>query len=379
MTGAVRPDRFRPVRRLLDRRVEEGRFPGYVAAVRHAGAPEVLVGGRRHLDSDQPMTADTQFRLASVSKPFSGILTLQLVEDGVLGLDDPVSRWLPEFAEPSVLRRLDGPLDDTVPAERSITVRHLLTNTPGFGGIWRPCPLAEALEATGGEPGPFPPTVGPDELLRQFTALPLAAQPGERWLYHVATDVLSVLLARASGRSLGDLLRRKITEPLGLLGTGFTGDPHRLATQYEPTDQGLRVLDAPDGRFARQPAFEGLASGLVSTATDVLTVFATLADGGAPLLGHESVTSMTTGRLTDEQRARSADELDPGTTWGYQVGVHLSGRPMSSGSWGWDGGTGTSAWVDPGRDVVGVLLTQRLMGGPDDAADWFWQAVADCS
>src|SRR5688500_2723895 len=122
------PDRFLPVQRLLDRRVEEGLMPGYVAAVRHAGATELLVGGRRDLDSDSPMTADTQFRLASVSKPFAGVLTLQLVEDGVLGLDDPVTRWLPEFAGPRVLRRLDGPLDDTVPAGRPITVRHLLTN-----------------------------------------------------------------------------------------------------------------------------------------------------------------------------------------------------------------------------------------------------------
>jgi CubicO group peptidase (beta-lactamase class C family) len=177
-----RPDRFRPVQNLLDARVEDGRFPGYVAAVRHGGATELLVGGRRHLDRDQPMTADTQFRLASVSKPFAGVLTLQLAEDGVLALDDPVAAWLPEFAEPRVLRRLDGALDDTVPAEGPITVRHLLTNTAGFGAIGPSCPLADAIEATGGGPSAFPPTVGPDELVRRLAAVPLAAQPGERWL-----------------------------------------------------------------------------------------------------------------------------------------------------------------------------------------------------
>jgi CubicO group peptidase (beta-lactamase class C family) len=373
------PDRFLPVQRLLDARVEEGRIPGYAAAVRHAGRTELLVGGRRHLDADQPMTADTQFRLASVSKPFAGVLTLQLVEDGVLALDDEIARWLPEFAEPRVLRALEAELDDTVPAQRPITVRDLLTNTPGFGGIWTPCPLADALEATGGEPGGFPPTVEPDELLRRLGALPLAAQPGERWLYHVATDVLSVLLARASGRSLSALLAEGVCEPLGLTGTGFTGDPGRLATQYQPTDDGLRVLDAPDGRFASPPVFEGLAAGLVSTAPDVLAVFGALADGGAPLLGPASTTAMTTDQLTDAQKERSADELDGGsTTWGYQVGIHLYGRPLGAGAWGWDGGTGTSAWADPARDVIGVLLTQRLMSGPDDAADWFWAAVADC-
>jgi CubicO group peptidase (beta-lactamase class C family) len=372
------PIRFRPVQRLLDRRVEDGRFPGYAAALRSAGVTELLVGGQRHLDSDQPMTADTQFRLSSVSKPFAGVLTLQLVEDGVLHLDDPVATWLPEFAEPRVLRRPDADLDDTVAADRPITVRHLLTNTAGLGGIWAPCPLADALEAAGGEPGPFPPTVEPDELLRRLAALPLAAQPGERWLYHVPTDVLSVLLTRAGGRSLGRLLEERITRPLGLRGTGFTGDPSRLATQYRPTDGGLEVLDAPDQRFARPPVFEGLACGLVSTAPDLLAVLAALADGGAPLLGAESVTALTADQLTPEQRARSRAELDTGTSWGLQMGIHLHGRPMSPRSWGWDGGTGTSAWVDPQRDVVGVLLTQRLMSGPEDSADWFWHAVADC-
>jgi CubicO group peptidase (beta-lactamase class C family) len=369
-------NRFLPVRRLLDERVADGRLPGYVAAVRSAGRTEVLAGGRRHLDRDQPMTADTQFRLASVSKPFAGVLTLQLVEAGVLDLDDPIATWLPEFARPRVLRRIDGPLDETVPADRPITVRHLLTSTPGFGGIWRPCPLADAMTETGGEPGPFPPTVGPDEFLRRLAALPLAAQPGERWLYHVSTDVLSVLLARASGRALGDLLTERVAAPLGLTGTGFTGDPDRLATQY--SDDGRTVLDAPDQRFARRPAFEGLAAGLVATAPDVLTFLAALADGGAPLLGTDLGTAMTSDQLTDEQRARSEDDLDAGTTWGFQIGIHLGGRPMSAGSWGWDGGIGTSAWADPARDVVGVLLTQRLWGGPDDSLDWFWQAVYDC-
>jgi CubicO group peptidase (beta-lactamase class C family) len=370
--------RFRPVQELLQRRVDEGRFPGFVAALRHGGRTEVLVGGRRHLDRDEPMTPDTQFRLASVSKPLAGVLALRLVEQGLIGLDDPVAPWLPELAEPRVLRTLDADLDDTVPAERPITVRHLLTNTPGFGGIWRPCPLADALQATGGAPGPFPPEVGHDEFLRRLAALPLAAQPGERWLYHLATDVLSVLLARVSGRPPAALLDELVCRPLGSTGTGFTADPGRLATQYEATDDGLAVVDPPEGRFARPPAFEGLASGLVSTAPDVLAVLTALADGGAPLLGPDRAREMTTDQLTAEQRAASADELGAGTSWGFSVGIHLSGRPFSAGSWGWDGGTGTSAWVDPRRDLAGVLLTQRLFSGPDDVADWFWAAAAGC-
>jgi CubicO group peptidase (beta-lactamase class C family) len=374
------PRRFAPVRDLLQRQVDDGRLPGFVAAVRYRGSTEVLTGGRRHLDADVPMTPDTQFRLASLSKPFAGVLALQLVEDGVVSLDAPVGEWLPEFAEPRVLRRIDGPVEDTVPAGRPITVRHLLASTPGFGGIWEPCPLADALWATGGGPGPFPPSVGPEEFLRRLAALPLAAQPGERWLYHVSTDVLSVLLARASGRSLPDLLAERITGPLGLAGTGFTGDPARLATQYEPADGGLAVLDPPDGRFARPPEFPGLAAGLVSTAPDVLAFLGCLADGGGPLLSAGSVAELTTDSLTAEQRAPSADFLGRGLSWGLQVGVYTdAAQPwVAPGRWGWDGGTGTSGWADPEKGVEGVLLTQRLFGGPDDGFDDFWQAVDDC-
>ena len=370
-------DRFRPVQQLLQREVDEGRFPGYVAALRHGGRTEVLLGGGRSLDGAGPMTPDTQFRLASVSKPLAGVLALRLVEQGLLGLDDPVAPWLPELAEPRVLRTPEADLDDVVPADRPITLRHLLTNTPGFGAVG-PGPLADALEATGGGPSAFPPEVGPDEFLRRLGALPLAAQPGERWLYHVATDVLSVLLARVGGWPLSRLLAEEVAGPLGLTGTGFTGEPDRLATQYSAEDGGLAVLDAPTGRFAAPPVFEGLAAGLVSTAPDVLAVLTALADGGSPLLGHGWARAMTSDQLTPAQRAASADDLGPGTSWGFSIGVSYSGRPFSPGSWGWDGGTGTSAWVDPHRDLAGVLLTQRLMSGPEDAADWFWSAARDC-
>jgi CubicO group peptidase (beta-lactamase class C family) len=187
-----------------------------------------------------------------------------------------------------------------------------------------------------------------------------------------------VLLARATGRPLGRLLEERIVGPLGLDGTAFTGEPMRLASLYLPIDAGLTVLDAPDERFAEPPVFEGLGSGLVSTAPDVLALLVALAGGGAPLLGAAQATAMTSDQLTPEQRARSSGELDAGSSWGFQVGITYAGRPMGAGSWGWDGGTGTSAWVDPARDVAGVLLTQRLMSGPDDSADWFWQAVDGC-
>ena len=373
--------RFVTVWSMLQADVAAGRLPGFAAAVRYRGAVEVHTGGCLTLGGTDPVTADSLFRLASVSKPFAGALTLALAEDGVLGLDDPVARWLPELAAPRVLVDRRGPLDRTVPAERPITVRHLLTSTPGFGGIWDDSPLAEAIGAAGVGPGPLPPRLVPDEFMRRLGDLPLAAQPGAGWLYHISTDVLSVLLGRAAGRPLHDLLESRLTGPLALRSTGFwAADPARLGAAYLPGDGGLELLDPSDRVSSRPPLFEGLAGGLVSTAPDVLTFLCALADGGAPVLRPASVAAMTTDSLTAAQRAEVADFLGPGRSWGLQVGVQVEpGAPWDQpGRWGWDGGTGTTGYVDPERDVVAVLLTQRGAFPGDPFLATFWRALYRC-
>jgi CubicO group peptidase (beta-lactamase class C family) len=373
--------RFVTVWSMLQAQVAGGRLPGFAAAVRHRGRVEVHTGGRLTLGGTDPVRPDSLFRLASVSKPVAGALTLALVEDGVLGLDDPVARWLPELAEPRVLRRGGAELDDTVPADRPITVRHLLSSTPGFGGIWDGSPLAEAIGAAGIGPGPLPPELDHDEFLRRLGELPLAAQPGTRWLYHLSTDALSVLLARATGRPLHELLADRLTGPLGLRSTGFWAcDPARLGAAYLPADGGFELLDPADGVAARPPAFEGLAAGLVSTAPDVLAFLSALADGGGPVLGPASVAAMTTDTLTSGQRSEAADFLGPGRSWGMQVGVQVEpAAPWDQpGRWGWDGGTGTTAYVDPGQDLVAVLLTQRGTFPGDPFLADFWRTLYRC-
>lgn len=222
----------------------------------------------------------------------------------------------------------------------------------------------------GASPGPYAPQMTPDEYVRRLAELPLVAQPGSTWLYHTGSDLLGVLLARATGRTVTDLLAERITGPLGLTSTGFATDAARLPTFYEPENGVLRVADRPDGRFSAAPAFESLAAGLVASAPDVLALLTALADGGGPLLRAETVTRMTTESITPAQRSPAADFLGDGLSWGLHVGV----RP-AEGRWGWDGGTGTSAWVDPRRDVVAVLLTQRGLGGPEDEPTAFWAAV----
>jgi len=376
-----RPSRFVTVWSMLQAQVESGSLPGYAAAVRHRGEVEVHTGGCSAAGGTTPVAPDSLFRLASVSKPYAGALTLALAERGVLGLDDPVGRWLPELAEPRVLASPGGALGDTVPAERPITVRHLLTSTPGFGGLWDGSPLDQAVHAAGIGPGPLPPRLSPEEFLARLGELPLAAQPGTRWLYHVSTEALSVLLSRAAGQPLRELLAARVTGPLGLVDTGFwAADPARLGAAHLVGRDGPELLDPADGVSARPPAFEGLACGLVASAPEVLASFCALADGGTPVLGADAVSRMTTDALTPAQRAESSDVLGAGRSWGLQVGVQVeaAGSWAQPGRWGWDGGTGTSAAVDPGRDLVGVLLTNRGTFSGDDFLDRFWQALYRC-
>ncbi|MGY5883672.1 serine hydrolase domain-containing protein [Modestobacter lacusdianchii] len=375
------PSRFVTLWSALEAQVAAGTLPGYAAAVRYRGEVEVHTGGCLALGGATPVRPDSLFRLASLSKPFAGVLTLSLVEDGLLHLDDPVGRWLPELAEPRVLADRAGPLTDTVPAERPITVRHLLTSTPGFGGLWDGSPLDRAVDAAGIGPGPLSPDLTPEEYLARLGDLPLAAQPGASWLYHLSADVLSVLLTRVTGRPLRELLRDRVTGRLGLADTGFwASDPARLGPAYQPAGDGFEVIDPADGRSSRPPAFEGLAAGLVSTAPDVLTFLAALADGGGPLLQPASVARLTTGQLSDAQRAEAADFLGPGRSWGMQVGVQVDpAEPWARpGRWGWDGGTGVTGHVDPDRQLIGVLLTARgVLPGPDWLGG-FWPALHRC-
>ena len=364
---------------VLDAQVEAGRIPGYVAALRIRGQEHVRAGGRTAVEAPSaPMRDDTQFRIASVTKPIGAALTLTLVRDGVLTLDDPVARWLPEAAEPHVLVSPDAPLDRTVPAQRPVTVRDLLTGTSGWGVVMDDSPLQSAMIERGVFGGPLHRDVSPDEFVARVTSLPLAFQPGAGWLYETGIDLLGMLLMRATGRTLADLFAERITGPLRMASTGFQGDPARLAAAYLPGPDGLDLLDPPDGTFAVPPPFEELSSGLVSTAPDVLRFFCAMADGGAPVLTADEVALMTADALTPEQRRSALSFLDRGESWGLGTGLDVEAAEpwQAPGRWGWTGGTGTTAYVDPVRGTVAVLLTQRAMTGPLDGFDDFWTAVA---
>jgi CubicO group peptidase (beta-lactamase class C family) len=353
----------------LDALVDAGRLTGYVCGVRQGGRTRLAAGGARSVDGPA-LEPDTVFPLSSNTKPVGGVLAMRLVELGVLGIDDPVATHLPELADPRVLADPGGPIDRTVPAERPITLRHLLTMTAGFGWAGEGSPLAGAMSERQVGPGPYAPPMAPDEYLRQLGVLPLADQPGHGWLYHTSSDVLGVLLARATGASVSQLVAEHLTEPLGLADCGFSADPGRMPTSYGMGPDGeLRALDTRD-RFDHPPRFESLACGLASTVSDYLAILDVLIDGGT-VLGAEHVDTMTTDQLTPHQRAAAEGIIGPGCGYGVQVEV----RP--DGVVGWAGGLGTIGYVDrhTGR-CAAVFTTQSYdVPGTEDALDSVWELL----
>jgi CubicO group peptidase (beta-lactamase class C family) len=353
-----------------ERHVGDEKVPGLVALVARGGQVHVEALGRLAVGGPAA-TRDSIFRIASTTKPITAAVTLAVAAEGLIGLDEPVDRLLPELADRSVLRRTDGPLDDTVPAARAITARDLLTFTFGFGMVGEmfasptPWPVVAATHelrlATIGPPDP-PVPPDPDTWIASLGSLPLLAQPGERWMYNTGAQVLGVLAARAAGQPFSEVLATRIFGPLGMRDTGFwTAQTERLATAYQPTPDGLVVLDEPGGKWSRQPAFGDGGAGLVSTADDLLAFARMLLRGGAPVLPPDAVRAMTTGQLTPAQKARGGllPGFFDGRSWGFCQAVY------DSGAFGWDGGLGTSWLVDPSQDLTVIVLTQRMFESPD--------------
>ena len=263
--------------------VDSGDIPGLVALVARGEDVEVVALGTRD-SSGTPMGRDSLFRGASITKPVTAALAMALVEDGRIDLDAPVADLLPELAEPQVLRTLESPLDDTVACERPITARHLLTGTAGHGFCtWESAVTPLLMERLHQAADDIHEVPAPDEWMRRLATIPLMHQPGDGWTYNASYDVLGVLLARAAGQDLADVMAERLLDPLGMADTGFhvpAGKVDRLTTMYGAGDGGLVVRDEPDGFFTRPPAFPSGSGGLVTTADDWLCLRADAARRG---------------------------------------------------------------------------------------------------
>ena len=380
-TGGLSRARLGRMHDVMADHVARGDLPGLVTLVSRRDEVHVDVIGDKAVRRDgtgDPMRRDTLFRISSMTKPVTAAAAMILVEECKLRLDDPVDRLLPELATRRVLQRLDGPLDETVPAKRAITLRDLLTFRMGFGHVMAPdvLPIQAAVREqqimTLGPPKPATPHA-PDEWMRRLGTLPLMAQPGERWMYNTGSYVLGVLIARASGQPFETFLRERIFHPLGMKDTGFhvpAAKLDRLATSYR-VDAMTGVLAEDDGvedsQWSRPPVFPDGGAGLVSTAADYLSfgqmMLAEGKHGARRILSRLSVEAMTTDQLTREQKSRSG--FFPGywdtRGWGFGVSIVTArdGVAAVPGRYGWDGGYGTSWSTDPREGLVGVLMTQR--------------------
>ena len=347
----------------LDRLVADGTLPGFSVAVRTAdGSTTVRTRGVTDPDGDRPVEPSTSYRLASVSKPVAALLAGVLASEGVLRPDDEIRRWVPELDGVRVLRRPDGPLDDTEALARPLTVHDLLTMTSGLGIRFVETPLTTAMAEAGVHPGPVGPAMDDATFLARLGSLPLAFQPGTGWAYHTSTDVLSVVLARSSGVPLDRLLADRLTGPLDTPSLTFaTPAAEHRADAWHVGDAGWARLE-PDG--PADPQMLTLSCGLWGTATDTARVLGELVS--PTVVPRDSASLVRSPGLTPDQLAAARPIVPEGYAYGHQVSVATQDDPQGprAGSAGWSGGTGTLAVADPAADRTVVLLTNRGLDGP---------------
>lgn len=369
---------------LLERHMHAGYFPGAVALITRRDNAEIIQLGRGALESAAPIRADSIFRISSMTKPVTAVAAMMLVQAGVLHLAEPIGRWLPELAHPRVLRHIGAALGDTVPVVRPIVLEDLLTFRCGWGALLEPPGtypiqrrLAELRLPGFGPPDPSSP-MHPTEWLRSLATLPLMAQPGETWLYNTGSSILGVLLARVTRRSLADVLRQLVFEPLGMKDTGFfvpESSRHRLVSAYRIEAGRAQLYDAPpNSPWCVPPAFPDGAAGLVSTADDFAAFARMLLEGGRAgslrILSDASISALTSNHLSEPERHAAAAILGNGRGWGYGMAVveDATSAGLPRGTYGWNGGLGTSWVSNPRSGLAAILLTQTQFTSPTPPA-----------
>lgn len=391
-SGGLSKTRLGRMHDIMAGHVERSAIPGVVTLVSRRDEVHVDAIGTTAVGGHQPMRRDTTFRIASMTKPVTAVAAMILVEECRLRLDDPVDPLLPELADRKVLREPGSALDDSVPASRPITLRDVLTLRLGIGAVMAPpgqYPIQTAMDEAGIAPSHDRPAFSPDAWMARLGALPLIHHPGERWMYDTGSDVLGVLISRATGQTLEAFFRERIFEPLGMADTGFHVPEEkldRLTSCYStnPETGALELYDdAGNSGWSRPPVFESGSGGLVSTVDDYLAFCRMMLGkgklGGDRILSRPSVELMTTDHLTSEQRGEASIFLGNNSGWGFGMSVvtrrdNLAATPER---FGWDGGYGTSGHSDPREDMVGILMTQRFMDSPEPASVYndFWTSA----
>ena len=368
------PQRLRRIEGWAERLVAEGRLPGLTTMVARRGRVAHLHStGLAEIASGTPMRPETIFRIYSMTKPLTSPAILMLCEEGRFQLDDPITRFLPDFANMRVCTGGARGRLETVPARRDITFRDLLTHTSGLTYGFMQATLVDALYR---ERGVDFQTAESSlaAVVAEAARLPLIAQPGEAWNYSIATDVLGHLVAMISGEPFEVFLRRRVIEPLGMVDTDFHVPPekhHRLAANYAHGPDGLAVIDAPAGsRYLRPRAVCSGGGGLVSTVADYWRFCQLMLNKGAlegtRLLGRKTVALMTANHLNGDMAAMGQARWSESTAEGIGFGLGFSvmldparaqilGTP---GEYAWGGAASTAFWIDPAEEMAVILMTQ---------------------
>jgi len=364
-------ERLAKITAIMQKHVDEKKLAGAVAVVARRGKVAYLQSvGKQDIEADIDMDTNTIFRIASMTKPITSVAVLMLYDDGLIQLNDPVSKYIPEFSEPTVLRR-GQQRENAVPAEQEITIKHLLTHTSGLTYQWDRYlgPLYKEASITHG-------IVQDDSVLaekmKKLARIPLLHKPGEAWTYGLSVDVLGSVVEVVSGKTLKEFFEKRIFEPLGMKDTHFfipDDKMAKLATAYAPVQEGgLKRLDGQlivegpfvycaDHPYNGQKRYFSGGGGLCSTVTDYLRFSQMLLNGGEldgkRLLKQKTVQLMTSDHVGQLKK----DE-------GFGLGVSVARNSQESGgldcigSFGWGGFWYTTFFVDPSKQLIGICMGQ---------------------
>ncbi len=369
-------ERLNKINEFTQRAVDEGRHAGFVTLVaRHGKIVHFEAVGKYGIDNDRPMDKDALFRIYSMTKPVTAVSMMMLYEEDKFQMHDPVSKYLPELADLQLYK--DGELSEAV---HNPTIEQLFTHTAGFtygfradseavDGMYRDADLLNSSDL--------------DEFVAKLAQLPLNFEPGTRYHYSIAFDILGAVVEKISGQSLDTFVRERIFEPLEMHDTFFSVPDEKLSrlasNHYWDRGQGALVVPAPEvaRSFSNVTLFSG-GGGLVSSAMDYMVFCEMLRRGGSyngvRILGPKTVQYMTMNHLTSDVRNNGATDfpeshLYKGQSFGLGFGViaepGLSEVISSAGAYSWGGAAGTKFWIDPEEDLVAILMTQ-LMWGPVD-------------
>jgi CubicO group peptidase (beta-lactamase class C family) len=371
-------ERLERLHALMQEAVDAKQLPGAVTLLaRHGKVVDYRTYGMRDAASGAAMTRDTIFRAFSMTKPVTGVAMMLLYEQGKWLPSDPIAKYIPEFAHLKVCKGVDGAgnmiLEDPI---HPPTMKELMTHTAGFVyGFFGNTPVDKEYQKTG-----VMQSKSLQEFIGKLAKIPLAYQPGTKWVYSVSMDIQGYIIEKLSGQMLPDFMRDHIFKPLGMKDSGFfvpADKRGRFVTIYRSNEKG-EVVPAPGfgGDYAEQPTMASGGGGMVTTAEDYFRIAEMLANGGelngVRILSAASVQLMSTNHLAANlltgEFSIGAQVMRPGLGYGYDCAVEYdpgeANLPDGRGTFFWDGAAGTWFWIDPTSDIVFIGMVQRVLG-PD--------------